>query len=335
MSSTSTAPALRGGASATRLIDAIVRQTTVLLASLATASGQRATLARVANQVFGDLVAELKQQGLGNKVIADMFGLALRTYHKKVARLSESHTVAGKSIWEAVLAFVQQRGTLLRTDVLARFGSDDEAVVRGVLSDLVDSGLLYRTGAGDLTSYRAASPDELPSLPDQGEVLAQLVLVALNRDRPLSLAELGEQVAMEEQELAPVIAALVQDGRVERRDDASGTRYWCEHVTIGFHDPNGWQAAVFDHYQAMVGALCHKLQLSLIRSTPDEHVGGSTYSYDLWRGHPFEGDVLGVLAAFRRDYNRDHAPRSEGDRYRVVQYIGQNTLGRDQEREDD
>ena len=67
MSSTSTAPALRGGASATRLIDAIVRQTTVLLASLATASGQRATLARVANQVFGDLVAELKQQGLGNR----------------------------------------------------------------------------------------------------------------------------------------------------------------------------------------------------------------------------------------------------------------------------
>jgi hypothetical protein len=327
--------------SSTRLIDAIVRQTTVLLASLATASGQRATLARVANQVFSDLVAELKQQGVGNKVIADMFGLALRTYHKKVARLSESRSVVGQSIWEAVLGYVQQQGTLLRADVLARFGSDDEAVVRGVLSDLVDSGLLFRTGTGDLTSYRAARADELPALPDQGEAVAQLVLVALNLHRPLTLSELAEQVAMDEQELSAIVAALVQDGRVQQRQDGAATRFWCEHVTIGFNDPNGWQAAVFDHYQAMVGALCHKLQLSLNRAAPDEAVGGSTYSFDLWRGHPFEGDVLSVLATFRREavalrqridaYNRDHAPPGDDDRYRVVSYIGQNTIGREQE----
>ena len=327
--------------SSTRLIDAIVRQTTVLLANLATASGQRATLAGVANQVFSDLVAELKQQGLGNKIIADMFGLALRTYHKKVARLAESRSFAGKSIWEAVLGYVQQRGTLLRSDVLARFQSDDDAVVRGVLSDLVDSGLLYRTGAGDLTSYRAARPDELPALPDQGEVVAQLLLVALNRDCPLTLPELAEQVAMEERELAPLLAALVQDGRAERFEQDGTTRYRCEHVTIGFHDANGWQAAVFDHYQAMVGAVSHKLQLSLIQAKPDERVGGSTYSYDLWRGHPFEADALGVLARFRHEavalrsridaYNRDHAPRTEDDRYRVVSYVGQNLIGREEE----
>jgi hypothetical protein len=63
---------------ATLLIDAIVRQTTVLIATLATAAGHRAPLARVADQVFSDLVGELKEQGLGNKVIADMFGMALR-----------------------------------------------------------------------------------------------------------------------------------------------------------------------------------------------------------------------------------------------------------------
>ncbi len=69
------------------LIDAVVRQTTVLVAQLATAAGTRATMAYTANQVFIDLVRELKEQGLGNKVIADMFGLALRTYHAKVQRL--------------------------------------------------------------------------------------------------------------------------------------------------------------------------------------------------------------------------------------------------------
>ena len=102
------------------LIDAIVRQTTILIAHLATAAGARATLADTANQVFRDLVHELKEQGLGNKVIADMFGLTLRTYYYKVSRLSESHTQKGQSLWEAVLATVQERKTVLRNDILTQ-----------------------------------------------------------------------------------------------------------------------------------------------------------------------------------------------------------------------
>ena len=78
------------------LIDAIVRQTTVLIAQLATASGVRTPLAHIANQVFLDLVNELRAQGLGNKVIADMFGLALRTYHRRVNQLAESNTFRGR-----------------------------------------------------------------------------------------------------------------------------------------------------------------------------------------------------------------------------------------------
>src|ERR1041385_2422234 len=115
------------------LIDAIVRQTTVLIAQLATAAGARAQLAHTANQVFLDLVHELKHQGLGNKVIADMFGLSLRTYHNKVARLAESSTDRGRSLWEALLAYVQEKGPASRADVLDRFRHDDEATVRGVL----------------------------------------------------------------------------------------------------------------------------------------------------------------------------------------------------------
>jgi predicted acetyltransferase len=141
------------------LIDAIVRQTMVLIAQLATAGGGRAQLSHTANQVFLDLVAALKEQGLGNKVIADMFGMALRTYQTKVQRLSESRTDRGRSLWEALLAFVQERGTeraVSRAAILQRFRHDDALVVSGVLRDLVDSGLLYRTGRGDLTQYGVA-----------------------------------------------------------------------------------------------------------------------------------------------------------------------------------
>ena len=65
------------------LIDAIVRQTTVLIAQLSTSTGIRAPLAHIADQVFLDLAAEIEAQGVGRKIAADMFGLALRSYQKK------------------------------------------------------------------------------------------------------------------------------------------------------------------------------------------------------------------------------------------------------------
>src|SRR5690606_39482709 len=89
------------------LIDAIVRQTTVLIAQLATSGGVRAPLAHIANQVFMDLAAELDAQGVSRKVSADMFGMALRTYLRKIQRLNESSTDRGRSLWEAVLQFVE------------------------------------------------------------------------------------------------------------------------------------------------------------------------------------------------------------------------------------
>src|SRR5688572_10412835 len=71
------------------LIDAIVRQTTVLIAQLATAGGVRAPLAHLANQVFLELTRALEEQGVSRRVGADMFGMALRAYVRKIQRVSE------------------------------------------------------------------------------------------------------------------------------------------------------------------------------------------------------------------------------------------------------
>jgi len=108
------------------LIDSLVRQTTILIAHLATASGSRAQLSTIANQVFADLIRELKEQGVGNKVIADMFGLSLRNYHHKVRRLMESNTERGRSLWEAVLTYIRQHNEVSRGDIMMRFRSGDD-----------------------------------------------------------------------------------------------------------------------------------------------------------------------------------------------------------------
>jgi hypothetical protein len=144
------------------LIDAIVRQTMVLLAQISTAAGIRAPLAHVADEVFVSLAREIEAQGVGRKVAADMFGLALRTYQKKVQRLAESATQREKTLWEAVLDFVAERTSATRGQVLERFGRDGEREVIGVLSDLVGSGLVHASGRG-----ASAVPATGPSAADR------------------------------------------------------------------------------------------------------------------------------------------------------------------------
>jgi hypothetical protein len=318
----------------THLIDAIVRQTTVLIAALATAQGQRAPLAGMAEQVFADLVGELKRQGLGNKVIADMFGLALRTYHNQVARHSESRTSAGQSVSSAVLAFLQDNGTTSRAEVLARFRRDDAAVVRGVLKDLVDSAVLFRTGSGDRTAYRVARPNELLHDPvGRARGLSQLILVAVFQHGPLRAEELRQWVPGDAGAVVAALEALVEDERLHRDGEGDTAVYRCDALFVPFQDPDGWEAALLDHYQAMVAAMCVKLRDGQTHAELVDRTGGSTYTFDIWDGHPLEDEVLGLLERLRRQsmelwervgrHNRDHARPAQAAPKRVIGYVGQ------------
>ena len=204
---------------ASLLIDAIVHQTTVLVAQLATSAGSGAQLADTANQVFLDPANELADGGLGNEGLADGFGLGLRTYHDKFARLTEGSTERGRSLWEALLAHVQERGSVSWAQLLVHFRNDEEATVRRVLEALVDRGMLFRAGRGDLTTYRAVTAED--------DALARLV-----RERRVTTEE--------------------RDGKVLHSS---------AEVVIPLGHPVRWEASVFEHYQAMVTALCTKLRL--------------------------------------------------------------------------
>jgi len=323
------------------LIDSVVRQTTVLIAQLATSVGVRAPLAHIANQVFLELTRELRQQGLGQKVIADMFGLALRTYHGKVRRLSESTTYGGRSLWEAALEFIAEKKTVLRADVLARFAGDDPAMVRAVLRDLVESGMVFASGRGDRTTYRAATPDDYaPRDPaQQREALVNLVWVALNRYAPASSRALAESIPLDEEQVRRALQELVADGRARAIAGSQAPEYECLSCLIPLESAAGWEAAVFDHFQAMVTAVCTKLRLGNAFASKNDWVGGSTYGFDIWPGHPHRDEVLGFLRSVREKavnlrekvtaYNLEH--EAEGGTQRVIAYVGQTVLGLDNE----
>lgn len=282
------------------LIHAIVRQTTILIAQLATSRGVRAPLAQIANQVFIDLVRELERQGVSRKVSADMFGLGLRTYRRKIQRLSESSTERGRSLWEVVLEYVKAHGTVNRADILARFSSDDEAQVRAVLHDLCESQLLFTSGTGRRTAYRAVSSEELTALQRQrgAEGEDELVAAILYREAPLTLQEIASVAQSDVATIEAAVKRLLDSGRIEALEHGDEPRYRAQALVIPLGSSVGWEAAVFDHFKALVGTVLCRLRDNRAALLEDQ-VGGSTYTIDVWEGHPLEDEVRGTLGRIR------------------------------------
>jgi hypothetical protein len=317
------------------LIDAIVRQTTVLVARLSTVEGVRSPLGHIANEVFVGLVSELEHQGVSKKVIADMFGMALRSYRQKVQRLGESATTRGVTLWSAVQHFLAERGSATRTELIAHFKQDEEASIRGILNDLAESGLLVRSGRGDDTRYRVATAEELrdagalvESRPQDS--LAALVWVHVYREGPLTLDRLAQLVPLSRGVLNAAVDKLLGDGRVRREGHPGAEQLVAEHVLIPVGENAGWEAAVIDHHGAVLNAIAAKLASRAHTSAAADEVGGTTLTFDLWPGHPREQEVRGLLRETRarvlplweeiEAYNREHPGR---ETYQVHLYCGQ------------
>jgi DNA-binding MarR family transcriptional regulator len=313
------------------LIHAIVRQTTILIAQLATSRGVRAPLAQIANQVFLDLVRELERQGVSRKVSADMFGLGLRTYRRKIQRLSESSTERGRSLWEAVLEYVKERSLVTRQEVLTRFSRDDEAQVRAVLHDLCESQLVFSSGSGPNTSYRAASDEELATLQQRRgpEGSDELLLALMYREGPLTVQDIAARAQRPAAEIERAVERLLASGRIERLERSGEPLYRAGALLIPLGAPVGWEAAVFDHFKALVTTILGRLGEQ--RTAPEDQCGGSTYTIDVWDGHPLAEEVYGTLGRLRAALSELRARVGEFNgsteipdaHTRVVIYLGQ------------
>jgi hypothetical protein len=324
------------------LIDAIVHQTTVLIAQLSTASGIRAPLAHVADQVFVELSREIEAQGISRKVAADMFGLAIRTYQKKVQRLTESVTLRDRTLWQGVLEHLQASGSCARRELLARFHNDDPIVVGSVLSDLVSSGLVYKTGFGDTTVFGITQEKDLArALREQGrDSLVPVVWVVVYRAGSITRAALRDLLAVDDEALGDALATLEASGQVQRSGEGEAASYSAEEFLVPVDATHGWEAAVFDHFAAVVRAIATKVRRGVPRSTHEDVVGGATLGFDVSPAHPDYEEVLGLLKRVRAEVNALWArveahnaahPLAEDDKVEVSFYFGQSVKLPDEE----
>jgi hypothetical protein len=208
-------------------------------------------------------------------------------------------------------------------------------MVRGVLTDLVDSGLVFRSGRGAHAKFRALDAAELLVGPEVStEAAAALVWVAVCRFGPASSTQIAEAVPLDAVELEQALAELVADGRIQRIDREGVPHYQTDLCWLPLDTSAGWEGAVFDHYQAVVTTICCKLRDGSRAPTFSDSQGGSTFALTVWKGHPEYDAVLGHLGRLRAEtialrervtaYNQEHPAPDEA--VRVISYIGQSVV---------
>jgi hypothetical protein len=86
---------------------------------------------------------------------------------------------------------------------------------------------------------------------------------------------------------------------------------------------------VFDHFHAVVKTIGARLRTDEPGTSAQ---GGSTYTFDVWDGHPFESEVLGLLAdlrertsKLRKDVREHNARNVRPRRYWEVTFYGGQT----------
>ncbi len=278
------------------LIDSIVKQITVLIAKLATAGGARAPLAHIANQVIVELASELESQGLSRKVTADMFGISLRSYRRRMQRMKESSSVRGSTLWEAVLEFIKDGSLVTRRQVFDRFCCDEEENVRGVLHDLVESGLVFCSGAGLDAVYRLATDQELKTIYqlDRQSALDELVWSIIFCRGPIRRDRVAEIGALSEDALDKALQNLAETDRINEEERDDGVYLFSDRFVIERSDQNNREASVYDHFHAVVRTICNRLEPGVCDSRFKDSIGGSTYTLDVGPGHPHEQEVLSL-----------------------------------------
>jgi hypothetical protein len=169
----------------------------------------------------------------------------------------------------------------------------------------------------------------------------ELLWALIYRDGPITVAELVQQVHVDEPTLGEALARLSGSGRIENTEKAGASAYSAQRLLIPLGSPVGWEAAVFDHFKAMVNTIAGKLREHRTAPTLSDRVGGSTYTLDVWPGHPLADEVYGTLGRLRA-MMVELRERVEGvnaeqqlptDYARVVAYVGQYVI-RENDHED-
>jgi hypothetical protein len=311
------------------LIDDIVRQTTVLIAQLSTAAGLRAPLSQIADQVFLQLSRELAAQGVRQKVAADMFGMALRSYQMKVRRLSDPGIDQPTTLWQGIHHRLFQ-GSATREELEAHFKGHPAKDVAAALQDMVQSGIAYASGRGAVSVYGLTSPTDRARLTSAAgaHTCVDMAWYLVASGAASTRDELARELRCDVADLSVTLQALLDEGSLQEK----AGRLSAKRFEIAVGAERGWETAVCDHFRAVAAAIAAKVGRA--SSEQDDRTGGGTVSFVLPPGHPHAEEAHCLLrnvrdqvnALWRRAalHNEAHPPPEGCDR--LTFYFGQHLV---------
>lgn len=308
------------------LVDALLRESASLIAAVATHQGARVPLSQVSERLFHGLATELSKLNVKRRVGADMFAMAPRAYVRKLRRAEESATDRGRSLWEAVYEYIVAQGGVALSSIGERFHRDDGEVLRGVLSDLRESGLVDVSGRGPAALYRAATGAEIGArFGSDPAGIDELLWAVVYREAPVSKLDLQRLGGVSPAELDRALERLVAAGRVSVDDGGPEAVYRSSLFTPPRADTQGWEGAIFDHFHAVVKTL-----YTFVTNPEAGASAASTYTFDLWPEHPMANDVEALFTELRArasalresidEYNRDNGQNRQTER--TILYLG-------------
>ncbi|MCB9788932.1 MAG: hypothetical protein H6744_19825 [Deltaproteobacteria bacterium] len=316
------------------LVERMVPLVAELFATLKVTDPLRMDFAGIAEKTVHDLVGVLRQEGLTNEEIAAALDLSIAGFYRKVKDLRETYSPGEgprrPTLWEHIYDFVlEQSGgshdrpvTFLAIE--ARFPQLSPDRLGAMLRYLVRFGRLSMTGHGPQRRYHIVER-ELPT----GATYHDAV-VTLYRDGPLTRAELAQRLEVDEQTCEPWLVRLRDAGRLE---ETTVGRQPARYRATGYHiepeEPAGYEAALWDHFQAVVRAICKKVRLGATQASMGDLIGGTTFSFDLPVEDPLYAELSGFLAETRQRMEAwlvrhgEMEARPGARRVRVTIYTGQ------------
>jgi len=326
------------------LVERLVPLVAELFATLSSRNPLRMHFADIANKTLLDMVEVLRHDGISQEAIAASLGLTINGFRSKMKTLRLRYREGGgaelvddsyapKTLLERVYAYIDETAAARGVPgaaLSAQFRGVKADSLNGVLHFLVKSGLLSVSGEGRSRVYRVVNrPVAGPGFVD--------AMVMLFREGPMTLFHLGQRLGLPPSTCAEFIERLKDADRIEETIGADGTvRYRVTEYYVPVDATEGYEAALFDHMSAVVGAICRKVRAGVHRATRSDQNGGATFSFDVREDDPLFPEIAGFLERMRAQLDAWHerataAQTAEGDddagahatRRRVTIYLGQ------------
>jgi hypothetical protein len=159
---------------------------------------------------------------------------------------------------------------------------------------------VFASGRGPGTANRAVTSDELNQLaPEDEATIDSLLWTIVYREGPIARAALLRRARLGEGVIDAALERLRGAGRIEGTE-GDEPLFSSSKLVIFSDQGAGWEAAVLDHFLALVRTIVAKIHPDPALADEPDATGGSTYTFVVWPGHPEFQAVVCELSAFRK-----------------------------------